>query len=204
MNTNELLRQEFPDLLFRYDTYNDLAKLTEEYSKVINITAIRDYENIWVKHIIDSLMPFRFVPQLFKRSASILDLGTGGGFPGLPLAIAFSDCNFTLVDSTRKKLDVVDKLISELKIENAKTFWGRAEMMNSTYKYDIVVARSVAYLPKLLEISMRLIKKGGTLIAYKTFNEEELSYLSNKQNSQIFRYKLGMNEQDRALLCYTI
>jgi len=171
----------------KYNQLDKLAHLVKEKSKVVNITSIRDYESIWQKHIVDSLMLSKVgdVEKILKSGSDmnvkplhVLDIGTGGGFPGLPLAICYPNLKFTLLDSTRKKIEVVKEFSFELGLKNVKAVWGRAEELakNPKYKgkFDIVTARAVAYLPTLLNSCVSFINESGSILLYKKLDENEL------------------------------
>lgn len=149
-----------------------LEKLSDcflQWNSQLNLSAIRDREGVLLKHIIDSLLvlPFDQIPA----GSSVIDIGTGGGFPGIALAIALPSCSFTLADSTAKKLSAVQSMIETLGIPNAKTLLGRAETLGQNQKYrerfDIAVTRAVGPFPVMLEYSLPFIKPGGKLIAYQ-------------------------------------
>ncbi len=142
----------------------------------VNLSAIRDERGVVEKHFIDSLA-IRNVPE-FLRAERVLDVGTGGGFPGLPLSIMFPNKYFVLMDATRKKVDAVAGFAMALGLENVRTVWGRAESVDVLRslpgKFDCVVARAVTYLPDLLALVAPYLAPGGTFIAYKQPSAEEL------------------------------
>ena len=135
----------------------------------INLTAITNEKEFWIKHILDSLSCIDSIE--FKESYSIVDIGTGAGFPGIPLAILFPEKEFVLVDSLRKRLNVIKEVTDKLEIKNVKILHARAEDIgkNEIYreKFDLCVSRAVASLDVLAEWCMPLVKKGGTFISYK-------------------------------------
>ena len=141
-----------------------LATLLLDWNKKINLVSRRDEENFWTSHILHCLS------LLFKvdlpADATILDLGTGGGLPGLPLKIARPDLLFTLLDSTQKKINVVNDIIAALGLRGINAVWGRAEELGKTkehnHRYDVVVARAVASLKDLVRWSEPFLKTGGT------------------------------------------
>lgn len=148
-----------------------------EKNAQVNLSAIRDERGIVEKHFIDSLA-VRHVPE-FLNAHRILDLGTGGGFPGLPLSIMFPNKYFVLMDATRKKVDAVAGFAMALGLENVRTVWGRAESVDVLRslpgKFDCIVARAVTYLPDLLALVAPYLAPGGTFIAYKQPSAEELA-----------------------------
>ena len=129
--------------------FQELAKIYKFWNSKINVISRKDIDNIYLHHILHSLSIVKFIK--FKKGTSILDLGTGGGFPGIPLSIFFPECNFTLVDSVKKKIDVVNAVSKDLDLKNTTTYNTRAENLN--LKYDFVVTRAVAKIPKLLKWS---------------------------------------------------
>lgn len=143
-----------------------------DWNKKINLVSRKNEENIWKGHIALSLtMLFKI---RFRGGMKILDLGTGGGFPGIPLAIMHSDCSFILLDSTQKKITAVQSMADELGLKNVKTVWGRAEELQrqSTYShvFDAIVARSVSNLSNLLEWGLPFLKplSGENIVSDKT------------------------------------
>ena len=150
--------------------YNNLTKYILGWNEKINVTAIRDPEEFYEKNIKDSLSVMK-LPE-FSDAKRVLDLGTGGGFPGLPLAIACPDKEFILLDSVAKKLKVVASAVNEFKLENVDVVNMRAEDLAKWPAYresfDAVVSRAVANMSTLSEYCLPFVKKGGHFIAYKT------------------------------------
>ena len=140
-----------------------------EWNNKINLTAITDHEEFIKKHYIDSLLCCGF--EELQRSSKIIDVGTGAGFPGVPLAIIFPEKQFVLMDSLKKRLNVIDELCEQLGINNVITLHGRAEDIardnKHREKYDVCVARAVANIAVLVEYTLPFIKVGGSLLAYK-------------------------------------
>lgn len=134
-----------------------------------NLTAIVDPEGVRVRHFLDSLTVAKAVP--LPNETRIIDVGTGAGFPGLALAIAFPAVHVTLLEATGKKINFLDHVISETGLTNAVTLNARAEdaghMPDQRAAYDIVTARAVARLPSLLEYLLPLAKVGGVCVAMK-------------------------------------
>ena len=149
---------------------NRLADLILEWNEKINVTAIRDRDEFMKKNVEDSLEILR-LPE-FASAKRVLDLGTGGGFPGLPLAICCPDKHFFLLDSVAKKLKVVSSVAEELGLENVDVLNMRAEDLAKWPAYresfDIVVSRAVANMSTLSEYCLPFVKKGGYFAAYKT------------------------------------
>lgn len=161
-------------------TEEQLQKLTLymggilEWNEKVNLTAITEPEEFVERHYVDSLQVLNIGE--FQEAAKILDLGTGGGFPGVPLAIICQEKDFTLVDSLAKRLKIIDELTEKLEIENTETVHGRFEDLarddDHREKYDMVVSRAVAEMAVLAEYALPFIKVGGVLIAYKTAGEK--------------------------------
>ena len=146
----KIIHDQFPDLNENQITQlSSLKNIYEKWNSKINVISRKDIENIYIRHILHSLSIAKFIK--FKRDATILDLGTGGGFPGIPLAIIFPDSNFILVDSIRKKIAVVDEVVKELGLKNINSQWSRAEDLD--YSYDFLVTRAVAKMPTLINWS---------------------------------------------------
>jgi 16S rRNA (guanine527-N7)-methyltransferase len=139
-----------------------------DWNKKINLVSRKNEENIWKGHIALSLsMLFKIH---FRGNMRILDLGTGGGLPGIPLSIMLPECSFLLLDSTQKKITAVQSMIDAIGLTNARTIWGRAEELQRNpslnRSFDAVVARSVSHLTNLIEW-------GGPFL--KTFTEVNIS-----------------------------
>ncbi len=145
-----------------------------EMNKKINLTRITDEEEFIKLHLLDSLTLLKLIEN---KNATILDVGTGGGFPGIPLAILLENAEITLMDSTQKKLKVVQSLAAELKINNVKILHGRAEELgqDDSYreKYQIVTSRAVANLTLLSEYCLPLTQVGGHFLSMKGRDYQE-------------------------------
>ena len=143
-----------------------------EKNRYINLTAVRDRDEALQKHISDSLS-CDFMEE-YEAAENVIDIGTGAGFPGVPLAIVSPDKKFTLVDSLNKRLRIIDELTGELGIKNVTTVHGRAEDVGKSKEhreqYDICVSRAVASLDVLCEWCLPLVKNGGYFVAYKGEN----------------------------------
>ena len=152
--------------------YLDLVLDRNEY---INLTAVRDRSEALVKHVLDSLAIVD-LPE-YKEAETIIDVGTGAGFPGALLAIVSPEKKFTLLDSTLKRLRVIDEFAQTLNISNLRTVHARAEEISGKPEYseafDICVSRAVANLEKLSGWCLPFVRKGGSFIAYKGENYEE-------------------------------
>ncbi len=152
--------------------YLDLVLVRNEH---INLTAVRDRNEALIKHVLDSLA-ITDLPE-YKEAKTVIDVGTGAGFPGALLAIVSSEKDFTLLDSTLKRLKVIDEFAGTLNISNLKTVHARAEEISKkpgySESFDICVSRAVANLEKLSGWCLPFVRKGGSFIAYKGENYEE-------------------------------
>ncbi|MDI6731452.1 MAG: 16S rRNA (guanine(527)-N(7))-methyltransferase RsmG [Candidatus Margulisbacteria bacterium] len=152
-----------------------------EWNKKFNLTAITDPEEIKVKHFEDSLTILQSIPL---SNQSVIDIGAGAGFPGIPLKIKCPGIKLTLVEATKKKFEFLKHLISILKLDNTEAIWGRAEELNQDFryygKYDLAVARAVAKLNKLVEYALPFLKTNGLFIAQKGPNIDEEIKLAGK------------------------
>lgn len=152
------LTQYFPDLTpEQLDRFRQLDPLYREWNAKINVISRQDIENLNERHVLHSLAIAKVFS--FKPGASILDLGTGGGFPGIPLAILFPDVKFLLVDSTGKKITVVKEVAEALQLKNVTAQHARVEELKNQGSYDFVLSRGVAPLDRLLVWSQRLLKR---------------------------------------------
>ncbi len=146
--------------------------ILSEWNNRFNLTAITDEMGVRMRHFVDSLTVLRILPTSDpKRFLRVIDIGTGAGFPGIPIKIVRDDVDMTLVDGTAKKLRFCDEVIAQLKLQNIRTLQGRAEDLghNAAHRerYDVVVARAVAPLPALVEYLLPLVKIGGVCVAMK-------------------------------------
>ena len=148
-------------------------KILLEWNEKINLTAITDENEIILKHFVDCATIAKYV----KEVDSVLDLGTGAGFPGIPLKIIKPKIKITLVDSLNKRINFLNELIKEIKLENIETIHSRAEELakNKEYResFDIAASRAVAPLNVLAEYALPFVKIGGKLIAMKGSNAQE-------------------------------
>lgn len=153
----DYVRKYFPKLTeAQFQLFEQLGPLYREWNEKINLVSRKDIDNLYERHVLHSLAIVRFIQ--FKPGARVLDLGTGGGFPGIPLAIFFPQTEFKLIDGTRKKIHVVQDIIERLSLTNASAEQVRAEELKKE-KFDFVVSRAVASLDKLLPWSQRLIRE---------------------------------------------
>lgn len=150
----------------RFDLY--LSELINWNTK-INLTAIKEPDAIIIKHFYDSILGMAI--PLWNGKGKLLDIGTGAGFPGIPLKILNPELDVVLVDSLHKRVKFLDNLIDKLKLNNITAIHGRAEEIgrDETHResYEWVVSRAVARLPVLAEYCLPLVKKGGKFLAYK-------------------------------------
>lgn len=174
------------DLLERYhmeisqeklEIYRSLYDLYKDLNDKVNLISRKDFENFYLHHIIHSLSITKF--ELIKDENNIIDLGTGGGLPGIPLAIYYNKKNFLLVDSIRKKISAVDKIINKINAKNISTLNNRAE--NLDIKADIIICRSVSSVDNLIQWTKGLLNDKGRLILLKGGNvNKELKNISSR------------------------
>lgn len=150
--------------------YKDLL----ETNKTLNLTAITEMEDVVLKHFIDSMAVSIFYDISEK---SVIDVGTGAGFPGIPLAILYPSAKFVLLDSLKKRLNFIEKILEKCEIKNVELIHGRAEDFGRESKYreqfDFCLSRAVAVMPVLLELCTPFVKVGGKFISYKSGRLEE-------------------------------
>ncbi len=150
-----------PEKANLFDRYE---KLLVEWNEKFNLTSITDSEGIKQKHFIDSLAAVEYLPE----NASVLDIGSGAGFPAVPLKIVRDDINVTAIDSVNKKVGFINEVIKDLGLKSITALHTRVEDMKKEIKYDVVVSRAVAALNTLSEYALPFVKKGGLFIAYKS------------------------------------
>ena len=190
----------FPSLSnTQINQYKDLENLYNEWNSKINVISRKNLSELYINHVLHSLSIAKFIS--FKKGTSILDIGTGGGFPGIPLAILFPEVNFLLVDSIGKKIKVVNKICESIKLKNVYTKHIRAEEVDS--KFDFIVSRAVTNMKDFKIISKGKIKnnhineikngiiylKGGDLSKEMNNISHESYNISNYFSEDFFKTK---------------
>lgn len=160
--------------------FYDYMNLLIEKNKVMNLTAITEPEEIIVRHFLDSSMPIKFYGDKIIKNKYIVDVGTGAGFPGLPLAILCPESQFVLNDTLGKRINFLSEVVSAIEIKNVKLVKARAEDFghdkNFREKFDYVVSRGVSKISVLAEYSLPLVRLDGVMVSFKMDNcDEELN-----------------------------
>ena len=195
------LEKYFPNLSQeQIERFNKLIPLYNYWNSKVNLISRKDVDNLFTNHILHSLSIANIIR--FKSSTRILDVGTGGGFPGIPLAIFFQDCNFTLIDSIGKKINVVKSICDELSLSNVNAINDRVENHND--KYDFILSRAVARMDKFYQLVKKNISstssneklngiislKGGDLEnELKDFKENKIFNISESLPHEFFQTK---------------
>ena len=192
------------ELLSKFEKYKNLLI---EWNNKFNLTSIIKEEDIYLKHFYDSLC---ILKSCDFENKSILDFGTGAGFPGMVLAIILNNSRITLLESNNKKITFLNKVKEELNLNNVDIICDRAEIYGKKVreKYDIVTCRAVSNLNIILELSISLLKVDGLFIPMKSNVEEELKQANNKSKLLGYEminkidYILPIEESNRTLLIY--
>ena len=172
-----------------------------EYNKNVNLTAITEPEEIWLKHFADSILLMKYVE--IPENASLIDIGTGAGFPSVPLKIYRNDIKLTMLDSLNKRIRFLNELCERLSIET-ETVHGRAEEYGRKTefreRYDIAVARAVASMPSVSEYCLPIVKTGGIFAAMKGPNEdagnaENAVKILGGEKIRVYDYYLGKDDR---------
>ena len=190
------------------DQFCRYYELLMDWNEKINLTAITEQSEVIEKHFIDSILPYK----AFKEGSSIIDIGSGAGFPGIPLKILRPDLNITLLDSLNKRINFLNIVIEELKLNNIVAIHGRCEDVAKMPKYresfDYGTARAVAKLNILAEYTVPFIKVGGIFVAYKGQDADNevlesrnaITKLYLKENKHL---EFNLNENSRKVLLFT-
>ena len=188
------LDQSQLDLLWQY------AQLLRERNQHVNLTSIVSLEGILTLHMLDSLS----VAIALGDSRRLMDVGTGGGFPGIPLAVAFPDKDFTLIDGTQKKIRFVSEGIAALDIRNARAIAARAENYTGEKNFDVVLARAVTSLADLARDAGKLLAPRGRLLAMKgKLPEDEIGALPRGWRADVQRLTVPGVDAERHLVTLT-
>lgn len=166
----------------KYEQFIKYKDLLKEWNEKVNLTAIKDDEGIIKKHFIDSMKIFKFQP--LKNAKKVIDIGTGGGFPGIPMKIIKPDIDIVLLDSLKKRINVLEDILYKIDIKDVTAMHGRAEEFGvdpqHRQQYDAVVSRAVANLAVLSEFCIPYVKVGGYFLAMKgPAAEEEIKAAKN-------------------------
>lgn len=189
--------------------FNLFYELLIEKNKVMNLTAITEYDEVVLKHFIDSIIIYKNIRN--DKIESIMDVGTGAGFPGIPLKIIFPEIKITLLDSLNKRINFLNEVIEKLELQNIHCVHGRAEdighMPEYREQYDLVVSRAVANLSSLSEYCIPFVKVGGKFISYKSGNiENELESAKpaiqtlNSSIDEVNKYILPKSDMQRSII----
>tara|TARA_B110000003_G_scaffold27467_1_gene26009 strand:- start:4480 stop:5097 length:618 start_codon:yes stop_codon:yes gene_type:complete len=162
----------------KLSVYHQLFDIYKRINSQLNLISRKDFENFYLHHILHSLSIIKL--NLFpEKNLKIIDLGTGGGIPGIPLSIFYEKNNFILIDSIKKKINAVDEIIHELGLKNVRTINNRIE--NLELNADIIICRSVSSIKNILKWSKNSIKKNGKIILFKGGDVEKELIKINKR-----------------------
>jgi 16S rRNA (guanine527-N7)-methyltransferase len=179
------------ELLWRY------GHMLRERNQHVNLTSIVSWEGILTLHMLDSLS----VAKYLGDARRLIDVGTGGGFPGIPLAVACPQRDFTLIDGTQKKIRFVNEAIQSLDIRNARALAERAENYSGKKNFDAVIVRAVGALAAILEEAGKLLAPEGRLLAMKgRRNDEEIAALPPGWNAQVHTLRVPGLDAERHLV----
>ena len=190
---------------FQIEQFEKYFSMLIETNKVMNLTAITEEDDVAVKHFLDSALPEKFFPQ----NATVIDVGSGAGFPALPLKIVRPDLKITMVDSLNKRIGFLNDVIEKLNIEGANAVHSRAEdfAKNNREKFNAAVARAVAPLNTLVEYLLPFVKVGGVCIIYKSSklaeelkNSQKAIEILGSKVEKIEKYYIEEKELEREIL----
>lgn len=193
MSDLQIINKYFPNLTKRqHQQFAALEELYQEWNEKINVISRKDTENFYERHVLHSLAIAKVIA--FAPGTRILDIGTGGGFPGIPLAILFPECHFHLVDSIGKKIKVVEEVAKKLGLTNVTSSHARAESVNG--QFDFIVSRAVTAMPvfltwtkgKFLKENKNTLKNGILYLKGGDLKEEMASVTKAIQYFDISKY----------------
>lgn len=179
----------------QYEQFIKYYEMLIKWNEVMNLTAITEFDEVIVKHFVDSISLIKAID--ITKKIEIIDIGTGAGFPGIPLKIAYPNLKITLLDSLNKRVGFLNEVINELELKDIEALHGRAEDYAKAgqlrEKYDLCVSRAVANLATLSEYCLPYVKVGGKFISYKSEKlseelavaEKAIGILGGKINTQI-------------------
>lgn len=160
----DLVKKYFPNLTKDQENqFTQLESLYKDWNSKINVISRKDIDDLYIKHVLHSLGIAKV--HSFKKGETVLDVGTGGGFPGVPLAILFPETHFTLIDSIGKKIKVVEEVVQALQLKNVKAQQIRAEEVKGTF--DFVVSRAVTRIKPFYSWVINKIKPEGSILYLK-------------------------------------
>lgn len=193
----------------QYNQFDEYYKLLIEWNKVMNLTGITDYHEVNEKHFVDSLSIIQAID--LNQVENVIDIGTGAGFPGIPLKIAFPHLNIVLLDSLNKRINFLNEVIEKLELQGIETIHGRAEDFAKRKEYreqfSVCVSRAVANLATLSEYCLPYVKTGGKFISYKSgeideevINSEKAISILGGKVERIIKFSLPNTEIKRSFV----
>ena len=191
------------------EQFEKYYELLVEWNKVMNLTGITEFDEVMQKHFVDSVAAAKYVEM--EKINSLIDVGTGAGFPGIPLKIVYPHLQVTLLDSLNKRIKFLDEVVDNLGLTGIETVHGRAEDAAKKAEYreqfDLSVSRAVANLASLTEYCLPFVKVGGKFVSYKSVSvDEEIAqskkavYVLGGEIGKVEKFNLPESDMERALV----